>query len=121
MFETIHLIPIIPLIGFLINGLFGKKIQSEKIISSIGILAVGIPFLIAFGIFISILQAQNFQPITKELFTWITVGNLDISKCSSHLQNFYYLKRSDFLVMILSRLHIVLSYLRYIMLVGHKV
>jgi NADH-quinone oxidoreductase subunit L len=79
MFELIHLIPIFPLIGFLINGIFGKKIQSEKIISAIGSLAVGIPFLIALGIFISILQIPNFQPITKELFTWISVGNLDIS------------------------------------------
>ena len=91
MFDLVHLIPLLPFLGFLFNGIFGKKIansanvqansqaNSEKIIATVGSLAVGIPFLIACGIFFTILGMQNFEPVTKQLFTWISAGNFDVS------------------------------------------
>ena len=36
MFDNVWLIPLFPLIGFLINGLFGKKIKNEAVIGGIG-------------------------------------------------------------------------------------
>ena len=36
MFDNVWLIPLLPLIGFLINGLFGKAIKNEKVIGGIG-------------------------------------------------------------------------------------
>ena len=87
VFNLVHLIPLLPFLGFLFNGIFGKKIansvavqaKSEKIIATVGSLAVGIPFLIACGIFFAILETPNFEPFTKQLFTWIAAGNFDVS------------------------------------------
>ena len=47
MFDNVWLIPLFPLIGFLINGLFGKKIKNEKIIGAIGSLMVFCSFAVA--------------------------------------------------------------------------
>ncbi len=40
MFDNVWLIPLFPLIGFLINGFFGKKIKNEAVIGAIGTLAI---------------------------------------------------------------------------------
>ncbi len=45
MFDNVWLIPLFPLIGFLINGLLGKKIKNETVIGSIGALAVFASFI----------------------------------------------------------------------------
>ena len=87
MFDLVHLIPLLPFLGFLFNGILGKKIAnsttnkdiSEKIIATVGSLAVGIPFLIACGIFFSILKNPSFETTTKTLFTWIAAGNFNVS------------------------------------------
>ena len=42
---------LLPFVGFLINGLFGKKIGSEKVIGTIGTAMVGIPFIFAVVMF----------------------------------------------------------------------
>ena len=54
MIDLVWLIPIFPLIGFLINGLFGKRFP-EKVIGWIGALSVGASFLVALSIFIQLL------------------------------------------------------------------
>ena len=59
MFNLVGLITLIPFIGFLVNGIFGKKIKNEKIIGAIGCLAVAIPAIISIGIFIQILGTDN--------------------------------------------------------------
>jgi NADH-quinone oxidoreductase subunit L len=41
MFDNVWLIPLFPLIGFLINGLLGKKIKNETVIGGIGAFAAG--------------------------------------------------------------------------------
>ena len=46
MIDLVWLIPIFPLIGFLINGLFGRRFP-EKVIGWIGALSVGASFLVA--------------------------------------------------------------------------
>jgi NADH-quinone oxidoreductase subunit L len=51
MFEFTYLIILLPFVGFLINGIVGKKLANEKLIGLIGCLAVGIPFCIAASIF----------------------------------------------------------------------
>ena len=40
MFDNVWLIPFFPLVGFLINGLFGKTIKNEAAIGGIGTLAI---------------------------------------------------------------------------------
>ncbi len=75
MFDNVWLIPLFPLIGFLINGLFGKKIKDEKVIGGIGSLAVFGSFVVASMTLVKMIQ----QPIHERVhnvtvFTWIKSG-----------------------------------------------
>ncbi len=67
------LIPLLPLVGFLINGIGFKKIN-HFLASTISIAAVFIPFIVSGYLFL------NFEkPEVIHLFDWIKVGNLNIS------------------------------------------
>lgn len=79
MINYIYLAVILPLIGFLINGLFGRKIKNEIIIGIIGSSSVGIAFLISLGAFLQTLSLPIDQRAnTVELFTWISANGLNI-------------------------------------------
>jgi NADH-quinone oxidoreductase subunit L len=80
MRELIYLTVVLPLVGFLINGIFGTKIKNEKLIGAIGSGVIGISFLIALGAFFETLglPVDQRQKIVT-LFSWLTVGNLDVS------------------------------------------
>lgn len=80
MTNLIYLTIILPLLGFLINGIFGSKIKDEKTIGIIGSGAIGLSFLIVAGAFFETLA----RPVSErqtivELFTWLKVGALDVS------------------------------------------
>ncbi|MCX6164126.1 MAG: NADH-quinone oxidoreductase subunit L, partial [Ignavibacteriae bacterium] len=73
-------IPILPLIGFLFNGLLGKKINSEKISGIIGSLFVFIPFLLAIIAFFDLYRLPpESRKIILNYFPWITTGTLTIN------------------------------------------
>jgi len=80
MRELIYLTVILPLAGFLINGIFGTKIKNEKLIGAIGSGAIGISFLIVLGAFFETLglPVDQRQKIVS-LFTWLSVGKLNVS------------------------------------------
>lgn len=80
MIQLIYLTVVLPLMGFLINGIFGSKIKNEKLIGWIGSGTIGISFLITVGAFFETLAlpVDNRQTIVS-LFTWMNVGNLDVS------------------------------------------
>ena len=80
MRDLIYLTVLLPLVGFLINGIFGRKIKNEKLIGIIGSSVVGISFLIGLGAFFETLAlpVDQRQKIVS-LFSWIVVGNLDVS------------------------------------------
>ena len=68
-----------PLIGFLVNGLVGRKIKNEKIIGSIGSGAVLLSFLISLGIFLQMIGlASDEKSKIINLFNWISVGSTKI-------------------------------------------
>src|SRR5271157_4617722 len=78
MIDLVWLIPIFPLIGFLINGLFGKRFP-EKVIGWIGALSVGASFLVALSIFIQLLGMDpTSRSIQKIVYTWILSGDLNV-------------------------------------------
>ncbi len=80
MRELIYLTVILPLLGFLINGIFGSRIKNEKVIGLIGSGVIGISFLIALGAFFETLSLPVEQrQIIVSLFTWLNVGGLDVS------------------------------------------
>ncbi len=79
MIEYIWLVPLFPLIGFLINGLFGSRFK-EKQIGVIASLAIGFSFLFSIIIFYNILKLPEAQrAISKSIYTWIATGNLQVN------------------------------------------
>lgn len=75
MFEYVWLIPLFPLIGVVINGLFGKKIKNEKVIGGIAAGAVLASFVVACGILFQLLSLPAEERVfEKSIFTWIQSG-----------------------------------------------
>ena len=80
MIELIYLTILLPLLGFIINGLLGKKIGNEKVIGIIGSSTVGISFVISLLALIETINLPVEQRTNVvELFTWMSVGSLNIS------------------------------------------
>ena len=69
----------LPFAGFLLNGLFGRKLRSEPLSGMIGSAAVGIPFAVAVFLFFEMLgAAPEERSHTVSLFTWIAAGKLSV-------------------------------------------
>lgn len=75
MDKYIWLIPILPLAGFVINGL-GRNTLSKSVIGAIGSLLVFVAFGISALAFFQI--KSNGVPINVTLFNWISVGDIKI-------------------------------------------
>lgn len=76
MIKLIALVPLFPLIGFLINGFFGKKLSK----SVSGIIAAGsilASFVVAVGAFVELHGSEQKSHIIN-LFSWINSGTLQI-------------------------------------------
>lgn len=76
MSNYVYLVPLFPLIGFLINGLFRNSI-SKPISGLIGSLTILASFIISAIIFFQVKQ-EGFQPVTITLFEFIHAGKLSI-------------------------------------------
>ncbi len=72
---TLWLIPLLPLLGFLLNGLFGRRL-SKPLVSLIAIGSVALSFLYVLFV-LSRLWPLN-TPFTEHYFTWIQSGFLQI-------------------------------------------
>ena len=78
MIDNIWLVPFLPLLGFLINGLFGKKL-GRGLISWVGCGSVGLSFLVSIGVFFELLKYPPAQRlIQKVIFPWVWSGNFHI-------------------------------------------
>ena len=76
MFDKVWLIPLLPLIGFLINGLFGKKIKNEAVIGGIATLMIFLSFLVSCGILMQMIGLPPEQRVfEKVIFPWIHSGH----------------------------------------------
>lgn len=82
MVTTYWLTPYIlffPLLGFLINGLFGRKFKNENLIGWIATSAVAISFLIAVAIFLEMISLpEEEKSKIVDLFNWISVGSFKV-------------------------------------------
>ncbi len=79
MHEMIKFVPLLPLLGFLIIGLFGKYLKKESLIGGIASATVGGGFIITFMIFLEFLKAIPEKPYIVNVFDWIKVGGLNIN------------------------------------------
>lgn len=71
------LIILSPFVGFLINGLFGKKL-GNKFVSAVAILGVGIPFISVLSIFFKGLGTHHTDALKIKFFDWINFADLQI-------------------------------------------
>src|SRR6187401_3347898 len=68
------LIPISPLLGAIINGVFGKRL-SKSVIGIIGAGTVALSFAISLGAFLQMLRLPDESlPIVHNYFVWIEAG-----------------------------------------------
>jgi NADH-quinone oxidoreductase subunit L len=76
MLEYLWIVPLLPLLGSAINGLFGAK-WPNKIVNWVALGSTGLSFACALEAVreFSDYFAQNHQPFHKAFFTWITAGN----------------------------------------------
>lgn len=76
MIKLIALVPLFPLIGFLINGFFGKK-MSKGLSGGIACLSVLASFVISILAFVELHGSANKSHVIN-LFTWISADALNI-------------------------------------------
>ncbi len=79
MHELIVFIPLIPLLGFIILGIFGSRIKGEGIIGTIGSATVGISFIISAILFYGIISGEIETPAIVPVYTWISGGDFSVS------------------------------------------
>lgn len=77
MLQLIALVPLLPLIGFLINGIGYKRIP-KSMVGIIGSTTMLLSFIISLGIFFELRNAE-IQSHTFNFFQWIKAGNFDLS------------------------------------------
>jgi NADH-quinone oxidoreductase subunit L len=73
------LIVLLPLIGFLINGIAAFAAPGRKAIPSwTGPAVVGLAFALAVVNFVGMLGTEHLEPVVRGYWTWMKVGTLDI-------------------------------------------
>src|SRR5690606_26436492 len=81
MIDLVWLIPLLPLIGFLVNGL-GRNVLPKSLVSLVGCGVVLIAFLLSCGVFSTVYtarQAGEVAAFTQPVFDWISAGSLHVS------------------------------------------
>ena len=76
MAKLVYLVPLFPLIGFLITGL-GRKLLSKSLIGLIGSGVILASFIVSLGIFFEV-RHENFQPVIVTLFDFIKIPAFNI-------------------------------------------
>ncbi|MBM3299257.1 MAG: NADH-quinone oxidoreductase subunit L, partial [Deltaproteobacteria bacterium] len=78
MIDLVWLIPVLPLIGFLINGLIAREFP-EKVIGWIGSLSVGASFVVAVAILLEVLGMDPAsRSVQRVVYTWVLSGDLNV-------------------------------------------
>ncbi len=78
MYSNLWLIPFFPLVGSIINGLFGKKIKNEAVIGGIATVMMFCSFLVAAQNFFNLLgDTEKIHELV--IAPWMTVGQLQIN------------------------------------------
>src|SRR3546814_20794328 len=81
MIDLIWLIPLLPLVGFLVNGV-GRNALPKSLVGLLGSGVVLASFLLSCGVFAEVYaarQAGESAPFIQSVFGWITAGSLNVS------------------------------------------
>src|SRR6478735_6409208 len=71
--KLLPLVPLFPLLGFIITGLFGKRLPK----GTVGLIASG-AILASFAVTVMLFMNVH-EPVVKSVFTWIHIGDLTIN------------------------------------------
>jgi len=74
MLQYLWIVPLLPLLGSAINGLFGSK-WPNKYVSAVAITSTGLSFLCALEAVREFVIDRHGELFHREFFTWITAGN----------------------------------------------
>ena len=73
------LIPLFPLIGFLVIGLFGSKMKNEKLIGILGSGTILMSFLVAVSLFMDLLgRPADDRSYVTTVYSWIATGSFSV-------------------------------------------
>ena len=77
--SLLWLIPFLPLFGFLINGLSGRKLRNNAIIDTLALGSVGVAFLLTLYHFVQLmgLPAEG-RSLHQSLWTWFNIGGAHV-------------------------------------------
>lgn len=75
MQQIIPLIPALPLLGFLLNGLIGKK-MGKNLVGALGTGTIASSFVLSVWLFMALVNHP--EPMQSTLFTWLSVGNMHV-------------------------------------------
>jgi NADH-quinone oxidoreductase subunit L len=100
MDNYIWLIPVLPLAGFIINGV-GRNVFPKSVIAFVGSIVVLASFGISVGAFLQVKSTGI--PIKTELFNWFTVGY--INRPVKRFNAAHYYRRWLFNTLVFCRLH----------------
>ena len=76
MENLVYAIVLLPLIGFVINGLFGKSLP-KALVGGLATLVVFAAFLISVSIFIGF--PEDGTPVIVKAFEWFTIGGIQVN------------------------------------------
>ncbi len=76
MINLAYLVPLFPLVGFIING-WGRNVLSKSVVGFIGSLTILLSFGVSIGIFCE-LSSSDTKSFIIPLFDWIHVGSLTV-------------------------------------------
>jgi len=76
MIQLIWLVIALPIIGVLVNGIFGRRL-GHRVVAVVGPLAVLAAFVMGLGAFLELL-GRGGEAVTRPLWTWATIGTLNI-------------------------------------------
>ncbi len=78
MYDKLWLIPFLPLLGSVINGLFGKKIKNEKVIGGLATGMMALSFAVSCKMFFQLLgDSEKVHQVV--VANWMTVGQLHVN------------------------------------------
>ncbi len=77
IFDLIYLIPLLPLIGFLINGL-ARNVLSKSLVSIIGSGVILLSFILSVVVFLNV-RGESFVPRVVSYFDFINAGKIKVS------------------------------------------
>src|SRR5579884_2696021 len=76
MTQNLWIIPVLPFLGFLVNGIFGRKLP-KAVVSAVAVLSV----LFSFGKVLAVYFTAGdlaASPVTEHYFTWIRSGGFNV-------------------------------------------